>query len=190
MSDCSPISNYGHYFPLNLKDTVPNATLLLNLKKVPGSACWLYGICAVLMHEEARKAGHDPLMANNPTYMNWVNQRDTSDIQFPTNIEGMLLFLKKNSDLSIIVHLYGLYEGEVWPVLLNLGAQFGDPQVPKKIVGLLLLDLKPPAGQKLSYASLFGTATSHAVGIKSLDGYFAKSYQGSRSKYYKFACYR
>lgn len=180
MVECAPLS-MGHSGNGIEISHIPNHTSLINLRNIPnGDQCFLFALAAALKYDEAAKKKNG-LNAKCKVYTDFVKTLNTTGITFPIDTMSIEKFLRQNKQLNIIIHIYSIFDGKVYPSALNLGADIQSTGKDKKekkkdVVAMLSVDVKTSEESSM--------ATSHLIPIRSLDGFLARRYDNN-SKYYK-----
>ena len=180
MMECAPAS-MGHGGRLKISH-IPNWRSLVNMKNIVDEKCFLAALCGCLLYRKARRARVDPLNFNNRVYKSFIASLDTSNVTFPMTVESIERFLHQNKkQLNVVINIYTLYDGKVFPCALNIGSTIGSMEERKRKVVCSMLSVDVKVAKDSAFAA------SHLLAIRHLDGFLARRYANG-SKYAPFHC--
>ena len=164
-----------------------NNKYLLNLGNIPHHiGCFVSSVASVLLHKKCAATGLDFLDASNDIYMEFYNSLCLTNIDPIADFNTMTRFVRQNPQLNIVIDVYCIYRGAIYPSYLGIGLKrYGqggggsgnedadndivvDPlaetsrvHTSRKRVPLLALELKSD-----TINSLFCAPGQHLIGIK------------------------
>lgn len=162
-----------------------NNKCLLNLGQIPHDiGCFVSSVASVLLHKQCAATGHDFLDASNEVYMKFYNSLCLTNIDPIADFNTMTRFVRQNPQLNIVIDVYCIYRGAIYPSYLGIGlkrngqgggdsgnddndivvdplAETSRVHTSRKRVPLLAIELRPDTTN-----SLFCAPGQHLLGIR------------------------
>ena len=178
---------------------IRNCSALINLHNIPHDVgCFVSSVASVLLHKECQQQGLDPLNASNSLYLQFYDSLSLENIGPVVDFNSMHNFVRQNRHLDIIIDVYCMFGGNIYPSFLGIGkrcygvgsneedalAETSNVHTDRRRVPLLSVELP----QSSSADSLYCSPGQHLLGIRSLDSLLSRTYPDSHDRQYKYIC--
>ena len=178
---------------------IRNCSALINLHNIPHDVgCFVSSVASVLLHKECQQQGLDPLNASNSLYLQFYDSLSLENIGPVVDFNSMHNFVRQNRHLDIIIDVYCMFGGNIYPSFLGIGkrcyggasneedalAETSNVHTDRRRVPLLSVELP----QSTSGASLYCSPGQHLLGIRSMDSLLSRWYPKSTQRKYTYIC--